>query len=330
MHFIMGTKGKQTEIGKAFEYACAYVVSVLCERNTEVRLVDSPQLITAKNAFHKLADDERKKYIQAAKAAFKIISRLEPMLFNISEPLYISLQADSQGIQGDVRDVLCAKGTDWEIGLSCKHNHEAVKHSRLSANIDFGNIWFGIPCSLKYKHEVSKIFQPLAEIRERSKKIGRPVLWSEVENKEEFCYKPLLEAFMNELKRLDKQYPKEIPALLIKYLIGKNDFYKVIMDDSNQFTKVESFNINDSLNRPCGSRRPLVPIPHMKLPTKFYEVGFKDGSKNTIVVVCDEGWNVSMRIHNASSKVEPSLKFDVQLISTPNAILTQIEPWEKI
>ena len=70
--------------------------------------------------------------------------------------------------------------------------------------------------------------------------------------------------------------------------------------------------------------------PLMKHPSNFYEIGFKEGSRNTIIVVCDQGWNVSMRIHNASSKIEPSLKFDVQLIAMPSSILTQIEPWEDI
>ncbi|RPD37239.1 HaeIII family restriction endonuclease, partial [Candidatus Liberibacter solanacearum] len=31
----------------------------------------------------------------------------------------------------------------------------------------------------------------------------------------------------------------------------------------------------------------------------------------------DGGWNISFRLHNASSKVEPSLKFDIQLVKTP-------------
>ena len=47
-----------------------------------------------------------------------------------------------------------------------------------------------------------------------------------------------------------------------------------------------------------------------------------------IEVVCDEGWQISMRIHNASSRVEPSLKFDVQLISFPSSVYAQVEPWE--
>ena len=42
-------------------------------------------------------------------------------------------------------------------------------------------------------------------------------------------------------------------------------------------------------------------------------------------VVRDEGWTISMRIHNAS--VEPSLKFDVNLLSLPGSIHAQVEPW---
>ena len=87
-------------------------------------------------------------------------------------------------------------------------------------------------------------------------------------------------------------------------------------------------NINGSLNQPNGKKQALINVPVMKLPTKFYEIDFKEGQKNTIVVVCDQGWNISMRIHNASSRIEPSLKFDVQLMAMPSSILTQIEPWD--
>ena len=39
---------------------------------------------------------------------------------------------------------------NWEIGLNIKHNHDAVKHSRLSHKIDFGAEWFEKPCSQNY------------------------------------------------------------------------------------------------------------------------------------------------------------------------------------
>ena len=77
-----------------------------------------------------------------AKAALKIIEWLEPKMSDYTGDLLISLQTDSKGQEGDVSDVLITIDK-WEIGLSCKHNHEAVKHSRLSDTIDFGKEWFG-------------------------------------------------------------------------------------------------------------------------------------------------------------------------------------------
>lgn len=319
--------GKQTETGKAFEYACAVVLFQKYSEYTSVTLLDSAQMQTAQKAFNGLGEKEKNDYILGAEAAVKIIDRLEPKLSSSKSAMAISLQTDSAGIAGDVRDVLCLRGKEWNIGLSCKHNHQAVKHSRLSDKIDFGKEWFDRPCSQEYFEAVKKVFTPLRKMRDDSKLQGSPAQWDIIGDKEAKCYIPVLEAFMSELHRLDVTYPGEIPARLIKYLIGINDFYKVIMNDKKRFTMIESININGTLNQKEGKKKALIDVPLMKLPTRFYEVDFKEGSKNTIVVVCDEGWNVSMRIHNASSKIEPSLKFDVQLMAMPSSILTQIEPW---
>ena len=318
----------QTENGKAFEYACAYAIMEKYQERLTVSMDMSPQMETARRFYAYLDALQQINYLKAARAAVKIIDRLEPKLSSDTSILHLKLQTDSKGIIGDVRDVLCVRDNAWEIGLSCKHNHEAVKHSRLSDTIDFGKDWFGKSCSDQYFHEVRDVFIPLRKIRDESKATGTPALWSAMENKEDRCYVPVLEAFMKELKRLDNESPGEIPAKLIKYLIGTNDFYKVIMNDHRRYTQIESININGTLNQPNGKKRALIDVPVMKLPSKFYEVGFKNGLKNTIVVVCDQGWNVSMRIHNASSKIEPSLKFDVQLMAMPSSILTQIEPWD--
>ena len=324
----MPNSGNQTEMGKAFEYACAFVIQDKYKSDHNVVIEHSPQTDTAKRFFELLSNHEKNNYIKGAKAALKIISRLEPMISESESDLIISLQTDSKGQTGDVRDVLC-RIDSWEIGLSCKHNHEAVKHSRLSDTIDFGKDWFGKACSEEYFEAVKKVFLPLRKIRDESKASGVPALWSDIPDKEDRCYIPVLNAFINELKRLDKTYPGEIPALLVRYLIGENDFYKVIMNDKREYTQIESININGTLNQPNGKKQALVNVPKMKLPTKFYEIDFKEGQNNTVVVVCDQGWNFSMRIHNASSRIEPSLKFDVQLIAMPSSILTQIEPWEE-
>ncbi len=54
---------------------------------------------------------------------------------------------------------------------------------------------------------------------------------------------------------------------------------------------------------------------------------FKKNSSTILELIMDNGWQISFRIHNASSKVEPSLKFDVQLILQPTALFVIDMPW---
>ncbi len=324
-------RGIQTSNGKAFEYAC---VIALCEQlniNQKVVVESSPQLSTAQKLYEEIKDEMKDSMDAAARASVRVIKRLEPQLCEANgyEPLYLSLQADSAGIKGDVRDVLCLrKQNGWEIGLSCKHNHRAVKHSRLSDRIDFGKDWLGTPCSEKYFDIVVPLFHELREIRDTSKLKGSPALWADIEDKAEKYYIPILQAFMDELKDIASTSENNIPEKLIRYLLGRYDFYKVITDDKNRTTRVEAINIAGTLARKSGTLKSITNIPVLKMPSQFYHIDFKPGSDNTIEVVCDEGWQISMRIHNASSRIEPSLKFDVNLISLPATAHTQIEPWD--
>ena len=152
-------------------------------------------------------------------------------------------------------------------------------------------------------------------------------MWRDINNKEARFYIPLLQAFMHELVRLDTSNPGVIPQRLLHYLLGRNDFYKVITHDSRRLTQVQSFNIYGGLNRSAGATRPLINVPQLTVPNRFYNIDFKPGSGNTILVACDNGWTVSMRIHSARSLVEPSLKFDINLIGVPPTLFTQYEPW---
>lgn len=323
-------KGIQTANGKAFEYACVEALQKALKGCGGIVIESSPQLDTAKGLYDSAENKMRECLDKAANAAVRVVKRLEPQLWNPNgnEPLYLSIQADSAGMKGDVRDVVCLrKQNGWEIGFSCKHNHHAVKHSRLSDTIDFGKEWVGVPCSKAYFDVVVPLFTELRKYRDDSKEAGSPMLWEEIEDKSEHYYKPLLEAFMKELKRIADEN-KGIPEALIRYLLGRNDFYKVITDDKSRTTRVEAINIAGTLNCNSGGEKAIARVPVLKMPTRFYHIGFKQNSDNTIEVICDEGWQISMRIHNASSRVEPSLKFDVQLISFPSSVYAQVEPWE--
>ncbi len=73
--------------------------------------------------------------------AVNFLIDLEPRLYNslnATDILELEIMADSAGQEGDVRDILTIRAVQkWEIGVSAKNNHKAVKHSRLSKNIDF-------------------------------------------------------------------------------------------------------------------------------------------------------------------------------------------------
>jgi hypothetical protein len=323
--------GIQTANGKAFEYACVLGVYNELSSMQKIEIVESPQLKTAAKLYEGMTMEMQNTLDKAAIAAVRVICRLEPQLWEPdgNEPLYLSLQADAAGIAGDVRDVLCIrKQNGWQLGFSCKHNHHAVKHSRLSDTIDFGKEWLGIPCSREYFDRVVPLFSQLRKYRDESKADGKPMLWEEIEDKAQTYYIPILQAFMDELRRIDQENKGKIPEALVRYLLGRYDFYKIITEDRSRTTRVEAINIAGTLNANSGKEKPVTKVSMLKMPSQFYHIGFKPDSDNTIEVVCDEGWQISMRIHNASSRVEPSLKFDVQLVSFPSSLYAQTEPWD--
>ncbi len=94
------------------------------------------------------------------------------------------------------------------------------------------------------------------------------------------------------------------------------DYYKLI-HFNNHKTRVMPFNISENLNQSSEKAKPEIKIPKIKLPTKIIDLSFKDNYKTTVILTMDEGWSISFRIHNAGSRVEPSLKFDIQLQGQP-------------
>lgn len=318
----------QTKNGKAFEYATLIALYSQLDshpqlKNQQIAVQSTPAFITAQQFYSILGTTLKGDMDLAANAAIRVLLRMEPQLQNSNgnTPLYLSIQSDATGRAGDVRDILTIRTQNqWEIGISCKHNHAAIKHSRLSPTIDFGDLWFGIPCSASYFQNIDPIFDELRVMRQNG------MLWSSVPNKEARFYIPILDHFMSEIRRLDTANPNRIPGLLLRYLLGTNDFYKVITHDSGRNTQIQAFNLYGTLNQNSGAIR-TQRLPQLRLPNHFYDISFRTNSRTTIQIVCDEGWSINMRIHSAKSSVEPSLKFDVTLIGVPPNLHTQHEPW---
>ena len=113
-----------------------------------------------------------------------------------------------------------------------------------------------------------------------------------------------------------------MPRKMIEYLIGIEDYYKVVSRDSKRLTMIHTFNMHDTLNKSSKDRVSEIEVPVVELPTRLIDIGFKPKSNNTVEMILDNGWQLSFRIHSASTKVEPSLKFDVQFISMPVSVCT--------
>lgn len=317
----MGTNSNDR--GRAYEYAWIETLYEALSKYRKTRIENNSSFSANERAWNVIDEEIQEIFMISADSAVNTILELEPkMIEDENDELVLEFQKDEAGTKGDVRDILVKRNDiQWEVGLSIKHNHEAIKHSRLSHKLDFGNEWFSIPCSEEYWDEVKPLFDRLKNEKSKGTK------WSEIDDKDTEVYVPLLTAFMNEVNRA---YGKDLdmPKKMVEYLIGIEDYYKVVSQDNKRLTMIHSFNMHDTLNKPSKIKVSAISVPVIELPTELVTVKFKKDSTNTVEMYLNNGWQLSFRIHNASTKVEPSLKFDVQFIGMPVSILNIECKWK--
>lgn len=317
----MAKVSTQTINGKAFEYALLNEFSERLKVVTSVTVIENDPFKTALKCFVSFDEKEQSHYKLVASFAVNFLLDIEPRLangINENDVLQLEIVADKAGQTGDVRDVLAIRSIQkWEIGISAKNNHRAVKHSRLSNDIDFGQKWLGIPCSVDYFEEINPVFSDLAKLRTASKATQK---WDTLGDYHTSVYVPVLNAFRTELLRLDKENPGIVAERLVEYLIGNQDFYKVIKGKNK--VEIQAYNLHGTLNLPFENIKPKAKIQRLKLPNRLIEVVYQDNSQTTLLVTLNEGWQISFRIHNASSRIEPSLKFDINLVSAPHSLFS--------
>ncbi|GHR68753.1 HaeIII family restriction endonuclease [Helicobacter pylori] len=307
---------KSNNQGRAYEYAWCLALEQKLSVFKKV-IVDKQNGFNAcYRAYESLEKSLQERYLESAKQGVLLLLDCEPLLSEVigssQNGITLSLQKDKLGEIGDIRDILIYFDR-FCIGLSIKHNHDAVKHSRLSKNLDFGEKWLGVGVSQNYKDTIKPLFERL----ENAKKEG--MLWRDFPNKEQEIYAPLLQAFKKEVLRIDENKKNKVPQKMVEYLLGKYDFYKAILLEREQKTKLEAYHFHNTLNLSVKNKPKRI-IPLSKLPTRMIYFDFKPKSFNTLELVLDEGWSFSLRIHNASSRVEPSLKFDIKLLSKPESV----------
>ncbi len=275
----------QTQSGRAFEYALA--------RAFGDKFGVEPKGKAATNARgHYESSNDILRMDRAARIVQEFLVREDSRIKSLSG---IEMKGDSQGAQGDVRDVVLRVGSE-EIGLSAKRSNDALKHSRLSDKIDFGQQWGNKPVSDKYWQRVRPIFARLREAKEAR------TLFRDIPDKADGIYIPVMRAFADEFKRLCDEFGKEFTSRVFEYIVGRHDFYKIILNGKT--VRIQPFNLRGTLH--WGST--------WRVPSRVIEVHLPSGKSNRVEVTLNDGWQLSFRIHNASSMAEPSLKFDVRFI----------------
>lgn len=289
----------QVANGKAFEWAVAQASA----KAFDLPIKSNASSENAERSFNALSSSKAAEFESSASKAIEHISRIEidnPLIVNAK---WIEIASDSRGIAGDVRDVLLAS-EDSEIGFSCKTNHDALKHSRLSSTIDFAKSW-GLSesgCSPDYWNAVKPLFAELKQIKTVS---SSTALFENIADLPENYYFPILKAFKRELLEImgtDGPEAQRAAAAFVRYVIGVNDFYKIM--NLKKETSIQGFNFGGSLS-----------IGVSKLPDRLVSVDEFDGGNFSVTTRFNKGYTFNFRIHNASSRVEPSFKFDIRGIS---------------
>lgn len=310
--------------GRAYEYAWITALFETLDPIRKTGIVCNSNLDANERAWNAVSQDKRDLFTVSANAAVDAVLELEPrMEEDDGDTLLLEFQKDEAGESGDVRDIVIRRDNiEWEVGLSIKHNHTAVKHSRLSHVLDFGNEWYGIPCSEQYWNDINPIFDMLNQEKNRGTN------WSDLPDKDGDVYIPLLKAFLDEVNRISRK-DSNVAIRMFEYLVGIRDYYKIVSNDSKRVTLIHTFNLHGTLNKSSRIKVSAFDVPIAETPTEIIATRFKPGSKTTVEIYMDNGWSFSFRIHSASTRVQPSLKFDVQFISTPASVLHVECKWNR-
>lgn len=292
----------QVQNGKAFEWSIAIALS----DSLNVEIIENKASDQARSCFLKIPSSLRTRFIEAATVAIDHILTKETGNFAVVNADAILMASDASGQKGDVRDVIVLGREKSELGISCKTNHEAFKHPRVSDTLDFVKSW-GIAqsgCTSDYWEIVKPLFGELRDIRSSS---NHEKTWQNLGDYQTRFYIPALNAFSEELWRhtnLGSPNSEQSTFGLVNYLIGNKDFYKVIC--TKESVQIQGFNFENTLN-----------VPRTHMPKFVIAIDEYDGGLYSKTVRLDRGMTFNFRIHLASKSVEPSLKFDVQAVSLP-------------
>jgi len=88
---------------------------------------------------------------------------------------------------------------------------------------------------------------------------------------------------------------------------------------ANRITNIQTFNLHGNLNQDCNRIMPLINIPgqNRQRPTRIVTIDKYRHRESWAEIILDNGWQFTLRLHNAESEIKPTLKFDIRFLGNP-------------
>jgi len=210
---------------------------------------------------------------------------------------------DSFAREGDVRDIVLRR-RGVELGISCKSNHRAFRHSRISPISSIRSAWRLGKDSLESPAYLVSLNRAFAEVES-----PKPKSWSDLgEERKRVFYNRCIRVFGEELRRLAAIDEATFSRNFFRYVMGSKGYYKCVV--SERFSFLQGFLFGRSV------------VARINCPKRLVKMDFPSDKSGVLHLYFDRGISFSLRLHNASDSYERSLKFDIQAIGLPQSLYT--------
>ncbi len=282
---------RSNDMGRAFEFAlCDQIINIFKNVTLTERAMYEQQRDI--QHFEYLNFKTQNSYVESSTLiCYNWLSNK----INPRESYRLDRLPDSAGVYGDVTDIRIISEREC-LNISLKHNHDALKHPRLTRLPN----WIGLNYDDEYTrihNEIWDNFFELVEVVAPNATLFRDLTIIDRDFVNDNLYDPFC-AFVADYLSENTSSPHAVRQMF-NFLVGTYDFYKII--DRNDFIAIQEF-IN-------------IPIPT--------RVKIKQTDRSHISMIFDNGIELNLRLHTASSRLIRSVKFDVRGIfdSIPTLII---------
>jgi hypothetical protein len=298
--FLKSNMTVSNQNGRALEYVLFIEIQQFAStKNIEFETDDITNASNRRDESHyrRLTDNIKQDFILFAKTVIKWLKE-EYNLENQSK-IHIERKDDRTGVDGDVTDIDLKLSRSDEvtklIRLSIKNHHNALKHPRLPRL----PLFLGIT-----DRDITESYLQ-----------NRNAVWTEFIRK---CRELSGEATLfNEIKAIDRQFiDREL------YLPLNNLVKNFLIRNMNNANRIQSFfefmtsTKNPFITLKNESENLIVKnFSNIHKPTEF---SIEDLKPSTFLIKFNNGWNLSFRLHTASSRmftptgnINKSTKYDV-------------------